>query len=103
MINNLQQEYIIDKNYIYKNPFEELKELFKENEKIKILTNPKYVQIAFQIAKELNKEDIAFLDEDLKIERDFKESKREIEIKIMKIIIYMIYSKKIPRKVVMMI
>ena len=80
MINNLQQEYIIDKNYIYKNPFEELKELFKENEKIKILTNPKYVQIAFQIAKELNKEDIAFLDEDLKIERDFKESKRKTTI-----------------------
>ena len=80
MINNLQQEYTIDKNYIYKNPFEELKELFKENEKIKILTNPKYVQIAFQVAKELNEEDIAFLDEDLKIERDFKESKRKTTI-----------------------
>jgi len=80
MINNHQQEYTIDKNYIYKNPFEELKELFKENEKIKILTNPKYVQIAFQVTKELNEEDIAFLDEDLKIERDFKESKRKTTI-----------------------
>ena len=31
-MNTLQKEYTIDSNYIYKNPFEELKELFKENE-----------------------------------------------------------------------
>ena len=79
-MNTLQKEYTIDSNYIYKNPFEELKELFKENEKIKLITNPKYVQIAFQVAKELNEENIASLDEDLKVERNFKESKRKTTI-----------------------
>ena len=79
-MNTLQKEYTIDKNYIYKNPFEDLKELFKENEKIKLITNPKYVQIAFQVAKELNEENIASLDEDLKVERNFKESKRKTTI-----------------------
>jgi hypothetical protein len=33
MISSPFLEYIIDKNYIYKNPFEEIKELLKENEK----------------------------------------------------------------------
>lgn len=44
MINTLPKEYTIDKNYIYKNTFEDLKELLKENEKIKLITYPKYVQ-----------------------------------------------------------
>ena len=79
-MNTLPKEYTIDKNYIYKNPFEDLKELFKENEKIKLITNPKYVQIAFQVAKELNEENIATFDEELKIERDFKDSKRKTKI-----------------------
>ena len=35
-MNTLPKEYVIDKNYIYKNLFEELKYLIEENEKIKL-------------------------------------------------------------------
>lgn len=79
-MNTLQYEYIIDKNYIYKNPFEDLKELFKENEKIKLLTDAKYVQIAFEVAKQLNEEGIALFDEEVKVERNFNVSKRKTTI-----------------------
>lgn len=80
MMNTLQFEYTIDQNYIYKNPFEDLKELFKENEKIKLLTDSKYVQIAFEVAKQLNEEGIATFNEELKIERNFKDPKRKTTI-----------------------
>ena len=75
MINTLPKEYTIDKSYIYKNTFEDLKELLKENEKIKLITYPKYVPVAFQIMKELNKEGLSTYDEELKIERNFKDKK----------------------------
>ena len=78
--NSFFAEYIIDKNYIYKNLFQELKELLKTNEKIKIITSPKYVPIAFQVAKELYSEGLSTYDEALKIERDFKERKTKIYI-----------------------
>ena len=78
--NTFLAEYIIDKNYIYKNLFQELKELLKTNEKIKIITSPKYVPIAFQVAKELYSEGLSTYDEALKIERDFKERKTKIYI-----------------------
>ena len=76
------KEYIIDKNYIYNNTFEELKELLKEHDKIKIITYPKYVPIAFQVAKELYTEGLSTFDESLKVERDFKDSKRKTRIYI---------------------
>lgn len=75
-------EYIIDKNYIYKNPLEEIKELLKENEKIKLVVLPQYVPYGFQLAKELNENGLATFDEELKIERDFKEGKRKTKIYI---------------------
>ena len=75
MINTLPKEYTIDKNYIYKNTFEDLKELLKENEKIKLITYPKYVPVAFQVMKELNKEGLSTYDDELKIERNFKDQK----------------------------
>ena len=75
MINTLPKEYTIDKSYIYKNTFEDLKELLKENEKVKLITYPKYVPVAFQIMKELNKEGLSTYDEELKIERNFKDKK----------------------------
>ena len=75
MINTLPKEYTIDKSYIYKNTFEDLKELLKENEKVKLITYPKYVPVAFQIMKELNKEGLSTYDEELKIERNFKDNK----------------------------
>ena len=78
--NSFLAEYIIDKNYIYKNLFQELKELLKANEKIKIITSPKYVPIAFQVAKELYSEGLSTYDEALKIERDFKQRKTKIYI-----------------------
>ena len=78
--NSFLAEYIIDKNYIYKNLFQELKELLKANEKIKIISSPKYVPIAFQVAKELYSEGLSTYDEALKIERDFKERKTKIYI-----------------------
>ena len=78
--NTFLAEYIIDKNYIYKNLFQELKELLKTNEKIKIITSPKYVPIAFQVAKQLYSEGLSTYDEALKIERDFKERKTKIYI-----------------------
>ena len=78
--NTFLAEYIIDKNYIYKNLFQELKELLKTNEKIKIITSPKYVPIAFQVAKELYSEGLSTYDEALKIERDFKQRKTKIYI-----------------------
>ena len=77
---SLAKEYIIDKNYIYKNLFEEIKDLLEENEKIKIVTFPKYVPVAFQVAKELNEEGIALYDEELKIERITKEGKMKTKI-----------------------
>lgn len=79
-MNSVSKEYIIDKNYIYKNPFEELKNLLKENEKIKLVTLPKYVPIAFQVAKELNDEGIATYDEELKVERYIKDKKLKTKI-----------------------
>ena len=78
--NSFLAEYIIDKNYIYKNLFQELKELLKTNEKIKITTSPEYVPIAFQVAKELYSEGLSTYDEALKIERDYKERKTKIYI-----------------------
>ena len=80
MINSLPKEYIIDKNYIYKNTFEELKELLEENEKIKLITYPKYVPVAFQIMKELNEEGLSTYDEELKVERNFKDKKAKTTI-----------------------
>ena len=79
-MNNLTKEYIIDKNYIYKNLFEEIKDLLDENEKIKLVTIPRYVPIAFQVAKELNEEGIALYDEELKVERNSKEGKMKTKI-----------------------
>ena len=78
---NIQiQEYIIDKNYINKNTFQDLKELLKAHEKIKIITSPKYVPIAFQVSKELNIQGLSTYDEELKVERDFTNSKRKTNI-----------------------
>jgi len=82
MISSNSPEYIIDKNYIYKNPLEEIKELLKENEKIKLVVLPQYVPYGFQLAKELNENDLATFDEELKIERDFKKGKRKTKIYI---------------------
>ena len=82
MISSNSLEYIIDKNYIYKNPFEEIKELLKENEKIKLVVLPQYVPYGFQLAKELNENGLATYDEELKIERNFKEGKRKTKIYI---------------------
>ena len=42
--NSQIQEYIINKNYINKNTFQDLKELLKSHEKIKIIISPKYAQ-----------------------------------------------------------
>ena len=82
MISSTSFEYIIDKNYIYKNPFEEIKELLKENEKIKLVVLPQYVPYGFQLAKELNENGLAIFDEELKIERNFKEGKNKTKIYI---------------------
>lgn len=82
MISSDSLEYIIGKNYIYKNPFEELKEILKENEKIKLVVLPQYVPYGFQLAKELNEEGLATYDEELKLERNFKEGKRKTKIYI---------------------
>lgn len=79
---SLIKEYIIDKKYIYKNTYQELKELLKEYEKIHIVTSPEYVPYAFQVAKELHSDGLSTYDEDLKIERDFKSSKRKTKIYI---------------------
>ena len=80
--NSFIKEYIIDKNYINKNIFQDLKELLKENEKIQIVTSPKYVPIAFQVAKELNIQGLSTYDEELKVERDFTSQKRKTNISI---------------------
>ena len=82
MISSPFLQYIIDKNYFYKNPFEEIKELLKENEKIKLVVLPQYVPYGFQFAKELNENGLVTFDEELKIERDFKEGKRKTKIYI---------------------
>ena len=82
MISSNSLEYIIDKNYIYKNPFDEIKELLKENEKIKLVVLPQYVPYGFQLAKELNENGLATYDEELKIDRNFKEGKRKTKIYI---------------------
>ena len=74
MKSNLK-EYIIDKNNIYKDNFFEIKQLLKYNEKIKLVTSPSYVPIAFKLAEELNEERIATYDEELKTER-FKENNK---------------------------
>ena len=79
-MNTLSKLYIFDKTLIYKNPLEELKELLNENEKIKIISEPQYVSKAFQIAKELNEEGFATLDEELKVERNFKDKKNKTKI-----------------------
>lgn len=79
---SLIKEYIIDKKHIYKNTYQDLKDLLKENEKIHIVTSPEYVPYAFQVAKELHSEGLSTYDEDLKIERDFKSSKRKTKIYI---------------------
>ena len=79
---SLIKEYIIDKNHIYKNTYQDLKDLLKENEKIHIVTSPEYVPYAFQVAKELHSKGLSTYDEDLKIERDFKSSKRKTKIYI---------------------
>lgn len=68
-MNSIPKEYIIDKNYVFKNCFEEIKDFLEENKKINLVTLPKYVPIAFQLAKELNEEGIATYDEELKVER----------------------------------
>ena len=64
---SLIKEYIIDKKHIYKNTYQDLKDLLKENEKIHIVTSPEYVSYAFQVAKELHSEGLSTYDEDLKI------------------------------------
>ena len=79
-MSTVPNEYIIDKNYIYKNPFEEVKNLLKENEKIKLVCLPKYVPVAFQLAKELNDEGIATYDEELKVERYLVDKKLKTKI-----------------------
>jgi hypothetical protein len=79
---SLIKEYIIDKKHIYKNTYQDLKDLLKENEKIHIVTSPEYVPYAFQVAKELHSKGLSTYDEDLKIERDFKSSKRKTKIYI---------------------
>lgn len=79
---SLIKEYVIDKNYIYKNTYQELKELLKEHEKIHIVTSPQFVPYTFQVAKELYSDGLSTYDEDLKIERDFKSSKRKTKIYI---------------------
>jgi len=73
-------EYIIDKNYIYKNISEEIKDLLEENDRLNIVTIPKYVPIAFKVAKELNEEGVALFDEELKVERFSKEGKMKTKI-----------------------
>ena len=45
-----------------------------------LVTIPKYVPIAFKVAKELNDEGIALYDEELKVERNFKEGKTTTKI-----------------------
>ena len=79
---SLIKEYIIDKKHIYKNTYQDLKDLLKENEKIHIVTSPECVPYAFQVAKELHSKGLSTYDEDLKIERDFKSSKRKTKIYI---------------------
>ena len=79
---SLIKEYIIDKKHIYKNTYQELKDLLKENEKIHIVTSPEYVPYAFQVAKALYSEGLSTYDQDLKIERDFKSSKLKTKIYI---------------------
>lgn len=59
---------------------EEIKELLKENEKIKLVVLPQYVPYGFQLAKELNENNLATFEEELKIERDFKKGKRKTKI-----------------------
>ena len=63
------KEYLIDKNHIFKDNFEEIKNLLEVNENIRLVTSPNYVPIAFQLAKELNEEGLAIYDEELKVER----------------------------------
>lgn len=80
--NSSIKEYIIDKNYINKNTFQDLKDLLKVHEKIKITTSPKYVSIAFQVTKELNIQGLSTYDDELKVERDFTNQKRKTYISI---------------------
>ena len=80
--NSSIKEYIIDKNYINKNTFQDLKDLLKVYEKIKITTSPKYVSIAFQVTKELNIQGLSTYDDELKVERDFTNQKRKTYISI---------------------
>ena len=82
MLNSSCFEYKIDKNSIYKNPFEEIKELLQENEKIKLVVLPQYVSYGFQLSKELNDAGLASFDEELKVERDFQNGKRKTKIYI---------------------
>lgn len=79
-MNSIPIEYIIDKTYIYKDISGEIKDLLKENERIKLVISPKYVPKAFQIAKELNEEGIASYDEELKIERNIIDKKYKTKI-----------------------
>ena len=65
--NSSIKEYIIDKNYINKNTFQDLKDLLKVHEKIKITSSPKYVSIAFQVTKELNIQGLSTYDDELKV------------------------------------
>ena len=68
-MNSTPKEYLIDKNHIFKDNFEEIKNLLEVNENIRLVTSPNYVPIAFQLAKELNEEGLAIYDEELKVER----------------------------------
>ena len=79
-MNSTPKEYLIDKNHIFKDNFEEIKNLLEVNENIRLVTSPNYVPIAFQLAKELNEEGLAIYDEELKIERNIINKKYKTNI-----------------------
>ena len=79
-MNSTPKEYLIDKNHIFKDNFEEIKNLLEVNENIRLVTSPNYVPIAFQLAKELNEEGLAIYDEELKVKRNIINKKCKTKI-----------------------
>ena len=76
------KEYEIGKKSNNKKIVKNLKELFKEYDKIKIIAYREKVGSAFTAVKVLCKEGIAIYDEELKIKRNFKDEKVRTKIVI---------------------
>ena len=77
--------YIINKKSTHEKIVKDIRELLRENKKIILDTSIDKIENAFTAIKVLNDEGIAILDEELKIERNFKaKTKTKILISLKK-------------------